>query len=87
MLSNRINVKPVCIIDDNSNKWNRYIDGVPVVGGREYILTAIQEYDVDQIFFAIPTAKPEEKRDILNICQESKCEIKSLPGVYQLANG
>lgn len=87
LLSNRINAKPVCIIDDNSNKWNRYIDGVPVVGGREYILTAIQEYDVDQIFFAIPTAKPEEKRDILNICQESKCEIKSLPGVYQLANG
>lgn len=41
LLSNRINAKPVCIIDDNSNKWNRYIDGVPVVGGREYILTAI----------------------------------------------
>src|SRR5699024_3761350 len=25
--------------------------------------------------------------DILNICKETQCELMSLPGVYQLANG
>ena len=61
--------------------------GIPIVGGRDSILEAVEKYNIDQILFAVPTASPEEKRDILNICQETNCELKSLPGVYQLANG
>ena len=61
--------------------------GTPIVGGRDSILEAVERYNIDQILFAVPTASPEEKRDILNICQETNCELKSLPGVYQLANG
>lgn len=79
--------KPCCVIDDNSNKWGRFMEGVPIVGGRDSILSAVKKYHIDQILFAIPTATPREKRDILNICKETKCELKSLPGVYQLANG
>lgn len=78
---------PCCIVDDNPNKWGRFMLNVPVIGGRDSILQAVEEYEIDQILFAIPTATPEEKRDILNICKETKCELKSLPGVYQLANG
>ncbi len=87
MVSSKVNAKPVCVIDDNSNKWGRYIDGVPVVGGREHILGAVKKYRIDQILFAVPSATPEEKRDILTICQEAGCEMKVLPGVYQMANG
>lgn len=76
-----------CIIDDNSNKWGRFMDGVPIVGGRDDILVNVEKYNIDQIFFAIPTASPEEKRDILNICKETQCELKILPGIYQLVNG
>ena len=79
--------RPCCVIDDNSNKWGRFMEGVPIVGGRDSILSAVKKYQIDQILFAIPTASPREKRDILNICKETKCELKSLPGVYQLANG
>ena len=76
-----------CVIDDNPYKWGRYISGVPVVGGRDDILANVKKYEIDHIYFAIPTASPEEKRDILNICKESGCALKSLPGLYQLING
>lgn len=79
--------RPCCIIDDNSNKWGRTMEGIPIVGGREDILASVEKYNIDQILFAIPTAAPQEKREILNICQETRCELRSLPGVYQLANG
>ena len=82
-----IKEKPYCIIDDNSNKWGRYIEGVPVVGGREDILLNVEKYRISQILFAIPSASAAQKRDILNICKETGCELKSLPGVYQLVNG
>lgn len=78
---------PRCIIDDNPNKWGRYIEGVPVAGGRDDILLNVKKYGIDEILFAIPTASPENKRDILNICKETGCHLKSLPGVYQLVNG
>ena len=81
------NIKICCIIDDNSNKWNRYIEGVPVVGGRDEILLNVKKYHIDKIFLAIPSASPEEKRDILNICKETGCELKNLPGLYQFVTG
>ena len=76
--------KVVCIIDDNPNKWNRYMDGIPVVGGRDDILYAVKKYGVDKIYLAIPSATAEQKRDILMICNETGCELKQLPGMYQL---
>lgn len=79
--------RPCCIIDDNPNKWGRYIDGVPVYGGRDRILEAAEKFDIDKIYFAIPTASAAVRRDLLNICKETGCELKSLPGIYQLANG
>lgn len=79
--------KICCIIDDNSNKWGRYVDGVPVVGGRDDIMVNVKKYKINQIFFAIPSASAEEKRDILNICKETGCELKILPGIYQLVTG
>ena len=63
------------------------MEGVPVVGGRDSIMNAVKTYNIDRIMFAIPSASTEDKRDILNICKETKCELKSLPGIYQLANG
>lgn len=79
--------KACCVIDDNPNKWDRTMEGVPVVGGRDSIMNAVKTYKIDRIMFAIPSASTEDKRDILNICKETKCELKSLPGIYQLANG
>ena len=77
----------VCIIDDNQNKWGRTIDNIPVVGGRENILEMVEKYSINKIFLAIPSATAQQRRDILNICNETSCELKNLPGMYQLVLG
>ncbi len=87
VIAKESNVKICCIVDDNANKWGRHVSGVPVVGGRDSILKNVKKYQIDKIFVAIPSASEEEKRDILNICKETGCELKNLPGVYQLVNG
>lgn len=81
------NERVCCIIDDNSDKWNRFIDGVPIVGGRDDILQNVEKYHIEKILIAIPSASASQRRDILNICKETGCELKILPGIYQLANG
>ena len=85
--SSEIKDHVVCFIDDNQNKWGRYIDGVPVVGGRDEIFSAVEKYNVKKIYLAIPSATASQKRDLLNICKETGCQLKSLPGIYQLASG
>ncbi len=79
--------KVVCIIDDNPNKWKRYMDGIPIVGGRDDILLAAEKYKVDEIYVAIPSATNQQRRDILNICNETGCKLKQLPGLYQIVTG
>lgn len=85
--SEQLSGQACCVIDDNPNKWGRYMEGVQIVGGRDDILSAVEKYEINEIYFAIPTASPQIRRDILNICKETKCELKRLPGMYQLANG
>ena len=85
--SKEINEKICCIIDDNPNKWNRYVEGIPIVGGRDDIFSNVDKYSIKKIYLAIPAATAENRRDILNICKETDCEIKALPGIYQLASG
>ena len=77
----------VCIIDDNKEKLGRYIRGVKVVGGRNKIKEAAKRYKVDQIIFAIPSIDNAQKSEILNICKETDCELKIIPGVYQMVGG
>lgn len=79
--------KAVCFIDDDINKRGRLISGVPIVGGRDDILESVKKYNIDKIYIAIPAAKNDDKKEILNICSETDCELKTLPGLYQLALG
>ena len=85
--SKEVNDKVYCLIDDDPNKWGRFIDGVPIVGGRDEIMEAVDRYRIQKIYLAIPSASAQERRDILNICKETDCELKNLPGMYQFVNG
>ena len=86
--SNRSHNESVCcIIDDNHNKWFRYIDAVPVVGGRASIPEAVEKYKIDKIYLCIPSATAAQRRDILDICKGTGCALKNLPGIYQLMDG
>lgn len=76
-----------CFIDDNPNKWDRYIDDVPVFGSRDHILEAVDKFNIEKIYVAVPSANPLDKRDILRVCNETSCELMTLPGMYQLYTG
>ena len=76
-----------CIIDDDPDKWNRCIHGIPVVGGRDDILLNVRKYKIDKIYIAMPSCPPEDLREILNICNEASCELKNLPSFHEYLNG
>lgn len=84
---NGLNLKVVCFIDDDKNKWKGQISGIPVVGGRDDIMDAVEKYEIEQIIIAIPSADKKDSREIVNLCRATNCEVKILPGLYQLING
>lgn len=79
--------KVVCIIDDDKTKLGQYIFGVRIVGDRFAIPKMAERYNVDEIILAIPTLPVKDKKEILNLCQNTHANLKILPGLYQLANG
>lgn len=79
--------KVVCFIDDDKSKQGRRIHDVTVYGGREKIIEAAKKFGVEEILLAMPSGNRKEVADILNICKETKCQIKKLPGIYQMING
>ena len=80
------NDRVCCIIDDNAEAWELFIEGVPIVGGRDSILLNVEKYQINKIYLAIPSASAETKRDILDICKTTDCELKSLPSMYKMVN-
>ncbi len=80
-----MNIK--CIIDDNPGCHGKFLRGVPIVGGRDKIADAVGQYSIDEIIFAIPSANNKTRKEILDICKETDCKLRTLPGIYQLING
>ena len=76
-----------CLIDDDPNKWGRFVQGVKVVGDRNKIIESANFYSIDEIFIAIPTASRATIKELTQICQETGCKLSTLPGYYQLVNG
>ena len=87
IVSNHMNAKVCCIIDDNPIKKNRFLDGIPIVGNREDIQEMVIKYSITKIVFAIPTATGKDRKEILNICQETGCEVQVIPGFYEMIDG
>lgn len=81
-LSHHKGVKVRCAIDDDKTKHCQYISGVLIVGGKEKIIASTEKYDINTIIFAIPSCPLQKRVELLNICQETKCELKILPSRY-----
>src|SRR5699024_7907315 len=89
-ISSCVNVKGKrvrCVIDDSPDKQGRYIQGIKVIGSRDDIKKSVIEYEINEIIIAMPSADRKEIREIVDICKETGCELKILPGIYQLMNG
>lgn len=77
----------VCFIDDDDNKWTRKIHNVRIKGGRDVLKSVCQEEKIDEIIVAMPSADRKQLAEVLNICKETKCKLKRVPGYYQILNG
>ena len=84
--SSRVNAKICCVIDDNPNKKGRFIEGIEIVGNRYDIVNMAKKYRIDTIIYAIPSNDLKERTAILNICKETQCRLRTIPGMYQLVN-
>jgi FlaA1/EpsC-like NDP-sugar epimerase len=76
----------VCVIDDNKAKVGSYIQGVKIIGTRHNIVDAVKKYEVTDIIVAMPSAPRKSIKAVLEICKETNCALKLLPGMYQLIN-
>lgn len=85
--SDKMNVKVCCIIDDNPSKIGKQLEGIPIVGDRYDIIEMAAKYDIDRIIYAIPATTGKNRKDVLNICKETKCRMQTVPAVYQIVNG
>lgn len=86
-LSKYINLRVKCIVDDQPGCHGKLLRGIPIVGGRDKILDAVAQYGIDEIIFAIPSASQQVRKEIFDICKETGCKIRAIPGTYQLING
>lgn len=84
--STHLNQKVCCVIDDDPAKNGRYIKGVFIAGNRDSIKKCVEKYKIQQIIVAMPSVPMVQVRPILGICKETKCELRILPGIYQLVN-
>lgn len=82
-----IQQKVKCIIDDNPGCHGKIMRGVPIAGGRDKITEAVRMYGIDEIIFAIPSASTKDRKEILEICKDTGCKLRALPGIYQLISG
>ena len=74
----------VGLIDDNPNKVDYAISGKKILGTRFDIPRICKENNVDVIFFTISNISNEDRKKILEICQETGCKVRILPGTKEL---
>lgn len=86
-VSPQLDMRVVAAIDDNPEKRGRYIEGVPIVGGRDAIIETCTEYEIDEIVFAIPSCPASERKALLEICTSTGLEVRAIPGIFQLVGG
>ncbi|MBE5868222.1 MAG: polysaccharide biosynthesis protein [Lachnospiraceae bacterium] len=85
--SHYLNLNVKCIIDDHEGCHGKYLRGIPIIGGRNEIPDAVEKYGIHEIIFAIPSAGRQTRKEILDICKETGCKLRALPGMYQLIKG
>lgn len=77
----------VALIDDNKRKQGEYLNGVKVYGGRDEIIKTVNQFDIDEIFIAVPSISEKNKKEILEICNKTGCELKTLPSISAVKEG
>jgi len=85
--SDKFNMLPVCVLDDDKSKKGQEISGVKVVGAIDEVNHFVKEYGAEQIIVAIPSASKKQISEIVRKCKDAGCKIRIIPGIYQFAKG
>ncbi|MDE6504896.1 MAG: polysaccharide biosynthesis protein, partial [Clostridia bacterium] len=85
--TDKITYLPVCVIDDDQTKVGKSINNVKIVGKTDEIPSYAEKYGIDEILIAMPAAPKAEIKRVFDICEKTKCKVKTLPGIYQIVNG
>ena len=78
------NYNIIGIIDDNKKRLGLSVSGVKIIGNRNDIVQICKENKVDFIFFSIARIDNENKKQILNICQQTNAKVRILPGMKEI---
>ena len=78
---------PVAVVDDDINKIGKFVYGVPVLGTTNEIEQIVKEHNIDEIIICIAKINPKRKREIIEICKNTKTKIKTIPGIYEIIDG
>ncbi len=74
----------VGLVDDDETKRKCTIGGYRVLGNRNSIINICKAYKVDEILIAMPSATTTQRKEIIDICSETSCKIKTLPSIDQM---
>lgn len=78
---------PVAVIDDDRGKLGKYVFGVPVLGTTKDIDKIVKEENIDEIIICIANIEPKRKREIIDICKNTRAKLKTIPGIYEIIDG
>ena len=85
--SDKININPVCVLDDDKTKVGNVFHGVKIVGGTDDVVRFAKEFKADEIFVAMPSVKGKALKTVLEKCLKTGLPTKTIPGIYQIAEG
>ena len=85
--SDKMTYRPICFVDDDESLSGKKIGEVRIMGTSKDIPALCEKLNIQEIIIAMPSAKKSEIKAILEICRNTKCKVKTLPGIYQLVNG
>ncbi|MBP1889172.1 FlaA1/EpsC-like NDP-sugar epimerase [Clostridium moniliforme] len=81
------NMLPVAIIDDDKKKLGKILRGIKVIGNRNDIKSIVDKENIEVILIAIFKISAKDKKEIIEICSETKAKVKILPGIYENIQG
>ena len=83
----RLGYRVAGFIDDDPEKADLKIHGIPVLGNTDEIQSIVKKFKVDQALFAIPSVTSQKMRSLVEYCKELGIPSKTVPGMGELING
>jgi FlaA1/EpsC-like NDP-sugar epimerase len=82
-----LETKPIGFLDDNPEKQNQQLHGIPVIGRLKDLSKSIKAFNINEVIIAIPSASGGAVREIINSCRKNKIPFRTMPGILELIGG